>query len=132
MDAITAARQMLPAWVPWGNVLFYLPAAFLISLVSAWAGASLALRPLRKADPATWVERARLSYPARRAALRSSGLLPVLFGVLALLHCGPVNRVGGGAFLVLAVLASYAGAFLALHRVARRSRPAPIGGMGCK
>jgi Zn-dependent protease with chaperone function len=125
MDAITTARELLPAWAPWANALLYLPAAFLISLIALWAGATLALRPLRKAGPTDWVERARLSYPARRGSLRAALVLAVLFGVLAFAHAGPVNRVRGGPFLVLAGLASYAGSLLVLYRVARRVRPSP-------
>jgi hypothetical protein len=125
MDTISAARELLPAWVPWGNVLLYLPAAFLISFVSVWIGAALALRSLRKADPATWVERARLSYPARRGVVRAALVLAVSFGLLALAHNGPVNRLRGGPFLVLAGLVSYAGSLLVIYGAMRRVRPVP-------
>jgi hypothetical protein len=57
--------------------------AFVGSLAAAWAGARVALAPLRRARSAIWVERARLAFPARATSRFALLLLPLSFAVAA-------------------------------------------------
>src|SRR5271165_1321834 len=63
--------------------------AFCGSLLAAWAGARVALQPLRTqgaATPATWAERARLGFPARAVSRFALLLLPAAFATAAQMH----------------------------------------------
>jgi Zn-dependent protease with chaperone function len=123
MQPIDAVRNFLPFQVVWGPVLFVLPLTFLLSFLSAWIGAAVALGPFRQAEGQTWVERARLGYPARCVAARTGVLLPLLVFVLVLFQVGPVCPVPPGVLALLSWLAAYAGAALVRYRVERRTGP---------
>jgi Zn-dependent protease with chaperone function len=107
MQAVDAARQVLPFWVEWGGVLFHVPAAFLVSLAAASLGALLASMPLRGLWGGGWTQKARLAFAVRITC--SLGLLsyPVIFGVTADVCSGPLSNlppVGIGTAVAAAAL----------------------------
>jgi len=68
------------------ELLVWAALAFLGSLLAAWAGARVALAPLRAARPAAWVDRARLAFPARAVSRFALLLLPLAFGIVVTLQ----------------------------------------------
>src|SRR5205823_4704457 len=120
VDALQAAKQFLPWWVEWGNLLFFLPLVCLGSLAGAAAGAWLALRPMRRRPEETWVRRAQLADPARVAATINVLILPVLMASVA--EGGGLAPVSGPPFVFLTVLAALAGPLAVQYRVERLVR----------
>jgi Zn-dependent protease with chaperone function len=80
------------------ELLLWAALAFGGSLLAAWAGARVALAPLRAARPATWVERARLAFPARAVSRFALLLLPLSFAVVVTLQ--PIDLALEHPFLV--------------------------------
>ncbi len=81
--ALEAARDLLPAWIPWMRTIYYsLFAAFGAYLLSRMGTAYL-LRPLRRAPAASWVDRARRSFPAQRFSASCLWFFPVIATVAA-------------------------------------------------
>jgi Zn-dependent protease with chaperone function len=122
MDSLEAARALLPWWVGWSNILIYIPAVFIASLVIARLSAMIALLKIREHKESHWVERARAGQPARRVVILNCILLPVLFAPLTPLWEGPFARVTGSTPIVLAVLAAFFGAYLSGFYVDRTLR----------
>ena len=97
---------------------------FTVSLLASWAGARVALAPLVEQAPTTWVDRARLAFPARAASRFALIFLPTLAAVSAsFLEPGQ----GAGTWLAsaaAAVPALVAATVVRLHveRVIRRRR----------
>jgi Zn-dependent protease with chaperone function len=91
--AITAARDVLPAWVVWGNDLIYVVGALLLTVPTTWLAARFAIRPLRAANPDSWVERARLAYPARRVLLVAGLLFPLFIVAWGFAGQSPFSRI---------------------------------------
>src|SRR5262249_29392302 len=112
MSSIDIARSLLPVWVQWGNVLICVPAAFLISMVCTWIGTKVALGRMRRLRALSWVDRARLSYPARFAGTLCGAFLPLIFALTALDHAGPLARTPVNVLVLLVFLAAYAGTLL--------------------
>jgi Zn-dependent protease with chaperone function len=119
MTGLEAARELLPASVFWGPVLVYVPAAFVVSLLSAELGAVIALRPLRQARDTTWAERARLAFPARFTARTNNILVPGLHGGVAFVVSQALSGLPAELFAFLMVLASFAGTVIVSFRVER-------------
>jgi Zn-dependent protease with chaperone function len=96
--------------------------AFAVSLLASWAGARVALAPLLQQAPSTWVDRARLAFPARAASRFALIFLPTLAAVsVSFLDPGQ----GAGTWLAsmsAAVPAFVAATVVRLHveRVIRR------------
>lgn len=119
MTGLEAIREMLPAYVVWGPVLVYVPAAFVISHLSAGLGARITLRPLRQADDRKWAERARLAHPARFASLTNAIVLPCFHGGVAFAVSQALFVVSAELFALLMLLASFAGTVIVSFRVER-------------
>lgn len=128
MDAIAAARALLPPWIVWGNALLYPLMAFLLTLLGAWLGVRIASVPLRRLSPsAPWTERARRTFPARIVARRSTLLALLVFVALGLSFTGPCNRVPAGELGLLGGATAYAAATCVRWRVERRAGLAEAG-----
>jgi Zn-dependent protease with chaperone function len=123
MNAIDAARSVLPWWVGWGGVIVYLPFAFLFSLTCSSLLTRWALRPLWRQEPDTWVERARLAFPG---FVVSHLACPLIFccwlGAMAGAVHGLFTRVPLGILTLLGIVAGCAGTGLVAWRVERRVR----------
>src|SRR5262245_42502479 len=104
MPAIEAARAVLPLWVVWAPLLL-IGLAFLLSLVASWAGARIALRRFLREQPPSWVERARLAYPARDVIGTNVILFPAVFAGIAYCSPGPLCPVRRQLVVALAALA---------------------------
>jgi Zn-dependent protease with chaperone function len=120
MSSIATARSLLPVWVQWGNLLICVPAAFLVSLVCTWAGTRVALGRIGRLEMLSWVDRARLSYPARLAGSLCGVFMPLIFGLIALDHAGPLARTPVNLLVLFVVLAAYAGTLVVRIRLERR------------
>jgi Zn-dependent protease with chaperone function len=119
-DPVELARTALPGWVGWAGVLVYVALAFLMSVLCAWLSAAVALWPLRKGQPASWPERARLTFPAHRVSGLNVFLLPVIFAAFSTVYAGPLSRVHPALAAVLSSAASLLGASIVRRWVERR------------
>jgi Zn-dependent protease with chaperone function len=89
MDALAAARAMLPPWVPIIGVVPPLLVALVGSLAVATLGRRIAGRP--EQTDAHWSERARLAYPLRMTAGALIVFNPLVFGAMATFWVGPIS-----------------------------------------
>jgi Zn-dependent protease with chaperone function len=121
MDELTAARELLPGWVGWADLLL-VPAAFEASALAAGLGAAVALTPLRRLpEGAHWTEFARLAWPARLTFMACLFWLPVFCGLLALLHGGPLAHTPKPLLVGLAAAGAFLAAALVGGPVVRRT-----------
>lgn len=121
-DVLDAARAHLPAWIVWFPAITAAWAAAAAAAVVALL-ALVAARPAARLAPgAHWTERARVTWPARRAAWAGVGLAGGL-GALAWTG-GPLSRPFGAASGVLApalaVVIAAGVAFAVEDRLVRR------------
>jgi Zn-dependent protease with chaperone function len=100
--------------------------AFGVALAASWAGAAVALAPLRKAKPTHWVERARLGFPARAVSRFALLLLPIAFGVFASLG-STYPSAPAGLVILCAALPAFGAAFLVRLHVERVLRQRRVG-----
>ncbi|MFH1437883.1 MAG: M48 family metalloprotease [Pseudomonadota bacterium] len=112
MDALDAARDVLPWWVSWGTGLLYIPLAFLLSLAAASLGAFISAMPLRRFRGGPWPEKVRVVWPVRIMTSLNLLFLPILIGGLMILFQSPIARVPAHWLCVLAGLAAFAGALI--------------------
>ena len=102
--------------------------AFVVSLAASWAGAGVALAPLRAAAPTTWFDRARLAFPARATARFALLLLPFTFGIFAELFTAGETSLRPWLAGMAAALAAFAATFFVRVRVERAVHGKPVGG----
>jgi Zn-dependent protease with chaperone function len=109
------------------ELLVWAALAFFGSLLAAWAGARVALGPLRAARPQVWFERARLAFPARAVSRFALLLLPVAFAIVVMIQPFDLSMehplVAGLAVAVPALVA----AGIVRLRVERVVRDRPFG-----
>ena len=65
------------------GLVVMLGSVYLVARVVAWSSIGVALRPWRRAAASSWVERARLAWPARRIG-RIAPLVIAVFSAIAL------------------------------------------------
>jgi len=121
MTAVATVRELLPFWVVWGPLLFYVPAALLLSLIFAWLCTALAMGPLRRTGEIHWVERARLAHTPTFVAGWLLVFLPLSF-VCCVLLAQSLTPIPRPVLLLLVFAASYLGAFVVAYFMARRLR----------
>ena len=127
MDPIAAARAFLPFWLPF-LPLFALPFAFFGGWCLALVLTPVAYRRVLAAPDASWTERARLAWPARKMASLALILIPALLGGLLAHLGGPMAFLGKGATGLLAGAAALAGYATGMWPAARRLHGDAIGG----
>ena len=119
---ITAARALLPWWIPWANLFVAIPAAALIAGVSTWVTAAIAIAPLRRAEKAGALaseERVRLQYPYTRSVGRNRIAASILIPLSVALFGDDLAYVSRSGLIGLtAVVAIFVSGW-----VARRLRP---------
>ena len=108
------------------ELLVWAGVAFAVSLLASWAAAWVALAPLRATAPATWVDRARLGFPARAVSRFALLLLPVSFAVFAEL-AGGVPAMHPAVVVASTAAPSLAATFLVRLHVERVLRARPVG-----
>lgn len=108
------------------ELLVWAGLAFAVSLLASWAAAWVALAPLRATAPATWVDRARLGFPARAVSRFALLLLPVSFAVFAEL-AGGVPAMHPAVVVASTAAPSLAATFLVRLHVERVLRARPVG-----
>jgi Zn-dependent protease with chaperone function len=102
--------------------------AFFASFVASWAGARVAMAPLRASPATAWFDRARLAFPARAASRFFLLFLPAAFAVSALLQPDELEGPRPALLGLSAALAALAATFpvrLHVERVTRRRRVGP-------
>jgi hypothetical protein len=95
-DAIAAAREVLPAWVIWGNDVLFAMTFLSLAVTGTWLATRFALIPLRRAAPETWVERARVAFVGRMAVSIAGVVFPIAtitWGAMAQTHLSQVPRL---------------------------------------
>ena len=112
MDALDAARDVLPWWVSWGPVLLYVPLAFLLALGAAALGAFISAMPLRRFRGGPWPEKVRVVWPVRIMTILNLIFLPILIGGLVYMYNNPIARIPTHWLCILAGLAAFAGALI--------------------
>jgi Zn-dependent protease with chaperone function len=61
--------------IAWAGLIVTLASVYVVTRLIAWSSIYVALRPWRRAAAASWVERARLAWPARRLGRIAPGLM---------------------------------------------------------
>ena len=118
-DSLAAARQLLPAWLPWANLALGIASSFLLSLVLPSLGAALEARPLCRTPRASWVERANVMNRARGALTLGQWIALACAVGFAFLGAGPLVPLPLSARMALHLGAFTAGSVLASARLAR-------------
>lgn len=127
MNALDAARQLLPAWVVWGPLYTYVPLVFLWSLAFTALGALLGGWPAKAnavAGPHAWVERARQVYPARLGTALLALFLPLFAAMMAMHFGGDLLPTGQTLLACGAWLSAWLAAAVVRFHVERRIYPA--------
>jgi Zn-dependent protease with chaperone function len=73
-QALDACRALIPSWVVWASLLWPPLAIFAASSILAYVCARVALFRVTNISSNSWAERARATYPARRAISLAPGL----------------------------------------------------------
>ncbi len=110
MDPLSAARALLPAWLPFASFLS-LPLGALAGWLAARALTPFAYRKVLAARDAPGTERARLGWPARKWASLATVVVPAVIGAFVAHLGGPISLIGRGTagfFGGTAALAGYA------------------------
>ena len=126
MDALEAARNVLPWWVSWGTVLVFVPLAFILSLGAAALGAFISAMPLRRFRGGPWPEKVRVVWPVRIMTILNVLFLPLLIGGLMYLFQSPIARAPGYWLCILAGLAAFAGALIVRIRREKAVQREPV------
>jgi hypothetical protein len=121
MEALAAARDVLPLWVSWGAVLLFIPFTFLVALAAAAAGTWGVLRPFPPPTDAPRSSRTRLASAVRG---RTALLFAVVIGLFELWRERPLSPAPPGLPAVLAGLAASAGVLL-VRRFMAAGEPPP-------
>jgi Zn-dependent protease with chaperone function len=119
VDPLSAARAVLPAWLPFFSLLAA-PLGFLAGWMAARGLTAVAFRRAFAARDAHWTERARLAWPARAVTGFGAAVLPAVFGALLSNLGGPLALLGRSAAGLVAGVAALAGYALGTWPAARR------------
>jgi Zn-dependent protease with chaperone function len=122
VDPIEASRNLLPAWVGWGN-LVCIPVVFALSSLVSWLSAWVAIPSRHGYESAAWVDKARLGYPASQISRFNVILMYVMACLLAPFCRGPFSRIPEPVHTFLVGSAAFAGALLVRIWVGYRLRP---------
>ena len=119
--------SLLPWWVRWAPLLLFVPAALVLSFLTSTLIVAIAGRRPPPAD-AHWMERARLTWPGRRAAGLSVLAQAVVWGAVGAGYSTRLSAVSWRIAAPACMLAALVGAWANALRVERRLRgPAPLG-----
>lgn len=122
LGAVAAARDLLPWWARFADVLWLVPGALALGSASTWAGTRFASGPLRRSGDPHWVERARLSYPALAVAALFSVLPAAALAMLAWQPTGWIAATPRPLLVAAVFAAAYVGSFAVRRRLARQLR----------
>jgi Zn-dependent protease with chaperone function len=104
----------------WALAVLVVLGTYAISRFTAWIGVAIALRSLRGADGASWVERARRAYPARVVAARNLAFAPFAFGAVDGFLVAPGLHLPTVPLMILGGLAALAANMGMVSRLERR------------
>jgi Zn-dependent protease with chaperone function len=124
--AVDAARQHLPAWLPWASLLA-VPLAFLAAIILELFVAVIGLLPLRRLpEGAHWTERARRSFPAAELQTSVLWLTVIMAALWGWQVAAPFSVLPPKALSLLAAIAAYVGGASMMLLVFRRIRRAAV------
>ena len=129
MDPLSAARALVPSWLPFVSLLA-LPLAGLAGWLAALVLTPFAYRKVLAARDVPWTERARLAWPARKWAGLALVAIPAVLGALVSHLGGPLALLGRPAAGLLGGAAALAGYTLGMWPTARRLHGNEAGGAG--
>jgi Zn-dependent protease with chaperone function len=129
VDPLSAARALVPSWLPFVSLLA-LPFAGLAGGLAALVLTPIAYRKVLAARNAPWTERARLAWPARKWASLALVAIPAVIGALVSHLGGPLALLGRPAAGLLGGAAALAGYTLGMWPAARRLHGEAAGGPG--
>jgi Zn-dependent protease with chaperone function len=129
VNALAAARALLPFWLPFVSLLA-LPLGFGAGWLAARALTPFAYRRVLAARDAFWTERARLAWPARKWTSLALVAVPAVLGALVAHLGGPLSLLGRAAAGLLGGAAALAGYALGTWPAARHLYGPAIGGRG--
>lgn len=125
-DPLSAAAELLPAWLPWLPVVIYPLVTILLTLVCAATSVWLAGWSYRSRRPDHWVERARLTWSPRRMASAWAWVAPTTGALLSLrLDCG-LCPVGKGVIAGLCFFGGWLATLPLRAATERRYGPQPV------
>ncbi len=122
-EALAAARELLPVWVPWLG-----PAVWCaVACVGGWLSTRVALwRPARRlaaAPEEPWTERARIGWALQRGALIAPLVGAGVGALFAWTWAGPLPVLSLRWLVVLGGLAGYFGGLFGVWRARQAARP---------
>ncbi len=129
MDPLSAARALLPFWLPFVSLLA-LPLGFGAGWLLARVLTPLAARRALAAGDAHWTERARLAWPARKLTGLALVAVPAVLGALVGHLGGPLSVLGRAAAGLAGGTGALAGYALGTWPTVRRLLGAPTGSPG--
>jgi Zn-dependent protease with chaperone function len=119
---LDAIRQLLPAWVGFADLLIFAPGAFLVGALTCWAGARVAIGPVRRLRGASWIERARAAHPVAQGLAVAGFPTAIAVGLVAAMGSGPLAHASPQLLAFLVGIAAYLGGFAVRRRFAREIR----------
>ena len=129
MDPLSAARALLPSWLPFVSLLA-LPLGFGAGWLLARALTPFVARRATAAADVPWIERARLAWPARTVTGLALVVVPAVLGALLGHLGGPLSILSRAAAGLLGGAAALVGYALGTWPTARRLLGGAIGGPG--
>jgi Zn-dependent protease with chaperone function len=129
VDPLSAARALVPSWLPFISLLA-LPLAGLTGGLAALVLTPYAYRKVLAARDVPWTERARLAWPARKWASLALVAIPAVLGALVSHLGGPLALLGRPAAGLFGGAAALAGVNLGMWPTARRLFGEAAGGPG--
>jgi Zn-dependent protease with chaperone function len=119
-DALDAARQQLPAWLPWATLLI-IPLAFAVAVVLVSLVAAIGLVPVRRLpESAHWTERARRTFPVVEVETAALWLTVIVSALWAWQVAAPFGMLAPKALSALTAVAAYVGGAGVMMLVSRR------------
>lgn len=129
MDSLSAARALLPSWLPYVSLLA-LPLGFAAGWLVSLVLTPFAYRRVLASRDAHWTERARLAWPARKWTSLAVITVPAVLGALVANLGGPLSLSGRAATGLLGGAAALVGFALGMWPAARRLHGPSLGGPG--
>jgi Zn-dependent protease with chaperone function len=125
-QALDAARALIPSWVVWVNLLWPPIATFALGSTVAYICARVALFRVTGITSALWTDRARATYPARRAVSLTYWFSTAFIVTLLAEVQNPLLRLPYAAVVALCIPAIVLGLAVANYAIAARLGDPPF------
>ena len=125
-QALDAARALIPSWVVWVSVLWPPVTTFALGSAVAYICARVALFRVAGITSDLWTDRARATYPARRAISLTYWFVTAFTATFLAEGQNPLLRMPYAAVVVLCLPAAVLGLAVANYAIASRLGDPPI------